>query len=217
MNQRQVFSLNLKRWFGATALAVVGWSLVVHAQDGSTFASADWPFIGGDWTNSRYSTLDQINTDTVSDLGAVWSMRFEGGATTRATPIIKDGIMYIGSGTRLHAINAATGERLWTIRPDQDAPTSLETAGIGDILNAGRAMPSPPGVGVGDGRVFVGLMDAGGGRQPGDRGVSVGDPDRLHPGPNGSGRLRRTDLRKRRRLHRSGQRRLGIPRQGRGA
>ena len=62
MNQRQVFSLNLKRWFGATALAVVGWSLVVHAQDGSTFASADWPFIGGDWTNSRYSTLDQINT-----------------------------------------------------------------------------------------------------------------------------------------------------------
>ncbi len=147
------------RWIGATALAVVGWSLVVHAQDGSTFASADWPFIGGDWTNSRYSTLDQINSDTVSDLGAVWSMRFEGGATTRATPVIKDGIMYIGSGTRLHAINAATGERLWTIRPDQDAPTSLETAGIGDILNAGRAMPSPPGVGVGDGRVFVGLMD----------------------------------------------------------
>ena len=37
MNQRQVFSLNLKRWFGATALAVVGWSLVVHAQDGRCF------------------------------------------------------------------------------------------------------------------------------------------------------------------------------------
>ena len=86
-------------------------------------------------------------------------MRFEGGATTRATPVIEDGVMYIGSGTRLYALNAATGERLWTIRPDQDAPTDLDTAGIGDVLNAGRAIPSPPGVSVGDGKVFVGLMD----------------------------------------------------------
>jgi glucose dehydrogenase len=117
------------RLIGAAAALALGWSLAVHAQDGSTFAAADWPFIGGDWTNSRYSALDQINTATVSDLGAVWSMRFEGGATTRATPVIKDGVMYIGSGTRPYAINAVTGERLWTIRPDQDAPTSLETAG----------------------------------------------------------------------------------------
>ena len=151
-------------WRGALVLSlVVGLPVAVAVQneapDGATFAAEDWPFIGGDWANSRYSTLDQINTETVADLGAVWRLPFEGGASTRATPVVKDGILYIGAGTRLYAIDAATGEAIWTIRPDQDAPADLDSAGIGDILNAGRAIPSPPGVALGGGKVFVGLMD----------------------------------------------------------
>ena len=149
---------------GVLLLAVVvALPVAVTVQDssseGSTFAAADWPFIGGDLANSRYSTLDQINVASVAELGAAWRLPFEGRATTRATPVVKDGVLYIGSGTRLYAIDAASGEPIWTIRPDQDAPLDLDTAGIGDILNAGRAIPSPPGVALGDGKVFVGLMD----------------------------------------------------------
>ena len=86
-------------------------------------------------------------------------MRFEAGASTRATPVVKDGLMFIGAGTRLYALDAATGERVWVLRPDEDAPEDLESARIGEVLNAGRGIPAPPGVALGDGLVFVGLMD----------------------------------------------------------
>ncbi|RUA05460.1 MAG: hypothetical protein DSY84_00015, partial [Candidatus Neomarinimicrobiota bacterium] len=129
------------------------------AGDGSRFGHTNWPFIGGDWTNSRHSTLDQINRSNVATLGAAWSLPFDGGASTRATPVVKDGVLFIGSGTRLYARDAATGEEIWTVQPDQDASPDLERAGIGDILNAGRGIPSPPGVALGGGKVFVGLMD----------------------------------------------------------
>ena len=143
----------------ATALLLHTLPVETQPPDGNHFAAADWPFIGGDLSNSRYSTLDQISVENVQELGAAWHVPFDGGASTRATPVVQDGVMYIGSGTRLYAIDAATGDRIWTIRPDQDAPSDLEAAGIGDILNAGRAIPSPPGVALGDGKVFVGLMD----------------------------------------------------------
>ena len=154
------------RWILVAAVVVVcllPWALArpstQTAEDGSRFGHTDWPFIGGDWTNSRYSTLDQINQNTVADLGAAWSLSFEGGASTRATPVVKDGVLFIGSGTRLFARDAATGEEIWTVQPDEDAPAELDRAGIGAILNSGRAIPSPPGPALGDGKVFVGLMD----------------------------------------------------------
>ena len=155
------------RWLAAVILAGIvtipgGMAVqpsIAQTEDGRTHGSTDWPFIGGDWANSRYSTLVQINTDNVTELGAAWSLAFEGGASTRATPVVKNGVMYIGSGTRLYAIDAASGETVWVVRPDEDAPADLDTAGIATILNAGRAIPSPPGVALGNGMVFVGLMD----------------------------------------------------------
>ena len=141
------------------AAVLLGPPGAAQPQPESTHGAADWPYIGGDWANSRYSTLDAVDTRTVSELGAAWSFPFEGGASTRATPAAADGVLYVGSGTRLYAIDGATGETIWSVRPDEDAPAALDTAGIGDILNAGRAIPSPPGVALGDGKVFLGLMD----------------------------------------------------------
>ena len=144
----------------AAAAAVLLLGPSGSAQEGGrVHGGADWPFIGGDWANSRHSTLDQIHTGNVGELGAVWSFGFEGRASTRATPVVADGVLYIGSGTRLYALDAASGETIWSVRPDEDAPADLDTAGIGDILNAGRAIPSPPGLALGGGKVFAGLMD----------------------------------------------------------
>jgi len=154
------------RWTAATTAAGVCLLLLASARPatqstaaGGPYAHTDWPTIGGDLANSRYSTLDRIRLTNIDQLGAAWSLRFEGGASTRATPVIKDGVLFIGSGTRLFARDAATGNELWTVQPDPEATSDLERAGIGDILNAGRAIPSPPGVALGDGKVFVGLMD----------------------------------------------------------
>ena len=88
------------RWYGVVVVAAVVVMPVAVAvqsgstEDGSAFATADWPFIGGDWANSRYSALDQISIQSVANLGATWSMRFEAGASSRATPVVKDGLMW---------------------------------------------------------------------------------------------------------------------------
>lgn len=132
---------------------------VQQEDEGRQRAAADWAFFGGDWTSARYSSLSRINTETVKELNGAWTVKFEGNASTRATPVVKDGVMFISAGTRLYALDAKTGTTIWTWKPVEQAPARLETAGIGDLLNAGVGIPNPPGVSLGEGLVFVGLMD----------------------------------------------------------
>jgi quinohemoprotein ethanol dehydrogenase len=95
----------------------------------------------------------------VKTLGGAWTMKFDQSASTRATPMVKDGVMFISAGSRLYAVNAKTGAPVWSWRPSETAPARLEAAGIGDLLNAGFGIPNPPGVVLGEGLVFAGLMD----------------------------------------------------------
>jgi quinohemoprotein ethanol dehydrogenase len=151
------------RW--AAAALVVGavtLPVVVSVQsddEGRRGPGKDWTFFGGDWTNQRHSTLTQVTTQNVKTLRGAWTMKFDGNASTRATPIVKDGVMFVSSGSRLYALDAKTGERKWVWRPAEEAPERLEAANIGDLLNSGFGIPNPPGVSLGDGMVFVGLMD----------------------------------------------------------
>ena len=41
----------------------------------SVAAASDWMYYGGDEGGGRYSSLDQINRDTVGDLQLAWSFR----------------------------------------------------------------------------------------------------------------------------------------------
>lgn len=122
-------------------------------------AARNWTYFGGDLSHQRFSTLSQIDIQNVKSLGGAWTMKFTGGATTRATPVVKDGLMYVSAGSRVFALNAKTGAQVWTWQPAEDAPERLETASIGDQLNAGVGIPNGQGVSLGDGMVFVGLMD----------------------------------------------------------
>ena len=114
--------------------------MVLHSDEAKPSSdSGEWALVHGDRTNDRYSPLSKINTDTVKQLGGAWvSKKFEDGASTRSSPVVKDGAMYITAGTRLHSLNAKTGEILWTWRSN--------------------VALSWQGVAVGDGRVFVGLQ-----------------------------------------------------------
>src|SRR5689334_20972606 len=47
-------------------------------------AARDWPLNGGDWNNSRFSALDQINTDNVKTLGAAWMVKLGGASNPNA-------------------------------------------------------------------------------------------------------------------------------------
>ena len=86
--------------------------LVQQQDEGRQRAAADWGFFGGDWTSARYSALARINTETVKGLNGAWTFKFDGNASTRATPVVKDGVMFISAGTRLYALDAKTGTTL---------------------------------------------------------------------------------------------------------
>src|SRR4029079_5620956 len=69
--------------------------------------------------------LDQITRDNVKDLQVAWTWRLDnfGGGTSGTTPISVDGVLYFTVGQRRNviAVNAGTGETLWTWRPDEGA------------------------------------------------------------------------------------------------
>src|ERR1700731_5213274 len=79
----------------------------------------DWITNGGNLTNERYSTLKQIDTSNVKQLKGAWMTRLKGSGfggkySAEATPLVKDGIMYMVTGNDdVFALNAKTGEILW--------------------------------------------------------------------------------------------------------
>src|ERR1700692_3364541 len=90
--------------------------------------SADWPLVGGDWENTRFSPLSHINPTNVKTLKGAWMARlnsgFGPGFSQQATPVIKDGVMYITTGQQdIFALDAKTGAILWEFRPEADPKT----------------------------------------------------------------------------------------------
>jgi alcohol dehydrogenase (cytochrome c) len=79
----------------------------------------DWVTNGGNLTNQRYSTLKQIDTTNVGQLKGAWMTRLKRSGfgtkySAEATPLVKDGIMYMVTGNDdVFALNAKTGEILW--------------------------------------------------------------------------------------------------------
>jgi quinohemoprotein ethanol dehydrogenase len=126
-------------------------------------AAADWPLVGGDWNNSRYSVLAQINTENVKHVGAAWtSEKFSDGATSRSTPVVKDGLMFLTAGRHVYALDAKTGKRAWnysTIPDDRAQDFTPTPEKMMELLNSPMGLPNGKGVGVGSGLVFVGLKD----------------------------------------------------------
>ena len=114
----------------------------------------DWVTNGGNMTNQRYSTLKEINIGNVKQLKGAWMVRLNGSGiggkySAEATPLVKDGIMYVVTGNDdVFAINAKTGEILWERKSGIDQKITTVCCGW---LNRGLAM--------GEGMVFLGQLD----------------------------------------------------------
>jgi len=115
----------------------------------------DWVTNGGNLTNQRYSTLKQIDTSNVTNLKGAWMIRLKGSAyggkySHEATPLVKDGVMYVITGNDdAFAVNAKTGEFLWEYWSGIDQKISTVCCGW---INRGVAL--------GEGMVFFGQLDA---------------------------------------------------------
>jgi quinohemoprotein ethanol dehydrogenase len=128
---------------------------VTSAVDGAmiranTAMSNDWPTIGLDYAETRFSKLREITADNVKKLGLVWSYPLESSRGVEATPVVVDGIMYqTASWSVVHAIDARTGKRLWVYDPKVDKEKGYK--GCCDVVNRGVALWK--------GKVFVGVYD----------------------------------------------------------
>ena len=113
-------------------------------------AGEDWDNPGGDWAGSHFSRLTDITKENVGELGLAWEYDLGTARVQEATPVVIDGVMYTsGNLGRVYALNAATGEELWTFEPDVDM--QFNRAACCDQANRG--------VQVQDGKVFVGSLD----------------------------------------------------------
>ncbi len=91
--------------------------------------TVEWRSFAGDERTDRYSPLDQINRENVKNLQVAWTWRFDNFGTagdtitTETTPLMVNGVLYFTAGQRRNVVaaSAATGETLWTYRPDEGA------------------------------------------------------------------------------------------------
>ncbi len=111
-------------------------------------AGANWPAPGGNLENHSFSPLDQVHTGNVGELVPVWvySTGVEGALET--SPVVVGNTLYATTaGGRVLALNAATGEELWTYVPEPETVT----------LCCG---PINRGVSVWGTKVYVATLDA---------------------------------------------------------
>ena len=79
----------------------------------------NWASHNLDLRNQRYAELDRINTATVGQLQRRWSFDVPAGLNvSQVTPLVVDGLMYFHSGATVLAINAVTGDEVWTLEVD---------------------------------------------------------------------------------------------------
>ncbi len=98
-----------------------------------TNARGDWPLHSLDLHNSRYAPFDEINTSNVASLAQAWS--FDTGVSLgQTTPLVVDGVLYVNSGSKMFAIDGATGERVWSA----DIEPEFGQSGRGPAYGGGR-------------------------------------------------------------------------------
>jgi quinoprotein glucose dehydrogenase len=92
--------------------------------------SRDWPAYGGNKAGNRYSSLQQINKDNVSQLQLAWT--YDTGDNNDSTgsrgidiqcqPIVVHGVLYaVTPRMKLFALDAATGKQIWLFDPFADS------------------------------------------------------------------------------------------------
>ena len=117
--------------------------------------TTSWPTNGGSLSNQRFSPLTRINRDNIRDVKAVWRTHLNGSGmgaqhSGQAQPIMYDGVLYMVTGADdVFAVSVDTGRILWNYQANLD-PKRVKVC-CGWVSR---------GVALGEGKVFVGRLDA---------------------------------------------------------
>jgi PQQ-dependent dehydrogenase (methanol/ethanol family) len=104
-------------------------------------APGEWLTYHGSLSANRFSRLDQINAQNVGGLAVKWTFPIPHFGV-ESTPLVSDGVMYATGPNQAYAIDAATGQMIWSYsRPrtsglvgDASLGTNRGPAILGDKL-----------------------------------------------------------------------------------
>jgi lanthanide-dependent methanol dehydrogenase len=114
-----------------------------------------WVMPPKNYANTRYSGLDQINTQNVHQLQVAWTFSLGVDRGQEAAPLIVDGTMYVVAPyagphpNRVFALHAATGVLIWSYTPRPNL--SAEGVACCDVVNRGLAYDN--------GKIFLNTLD----------------------------------------------------------
>lgn len=111
---------------------------------------ASWLTYSGNYQSQRFSALNQINRQNVTQLKPAWVYQMRNAGIVETTPVVADGVMYITEPpSTVTALDVRSGRPLWTYTPNIPS----------DVIIIG----SPPvnrGVAILDDSVFLGTVHA---------------------------------------------------------
>jgi PQQ-dependent dehydrogenase (methanol/ethanol family) len=125
------------------------------AVDAARLIAADtepgqWMSHGRTYGEQRFSPLDQVNRQTIGELGLAWFADLDTHRGQEATPLVADGVLYVSTAwSKVKAYDAATGRALWAYDPQ--VPGEWGVNACCDVVNRGVALW--------EGKVFVGSLD----------------------------------------------------------
>lgn len=114
----------------------------------------DWPTIGGNLGQTRFSTLTDITTANVGTLQLAWTRTFDGEVSNAVETelLVSDGVLYLVTGNgNVVAADATTGRTRWqwtSFEPPRPVTLTAPNRGLG--LGGGRVyLQTTRGVAVG--------------------------------------------------------------------
>ena len=123
----------------------VTWERLLNAAD----EPHNWLMYSGGYKSQRYSRLNQIDRESVANLGVNWVYQLQTLDRAETTPLVADGMMFITeSPSNVIALNAKTGRPYW--RYNHELPEEL-------IFCCGR---NNRGVAILGDRLFMSTLDA---------------------------------------------------------
>lgn len=147
------------RWMAASAvvfmslgclesLAQVSYQRLLRAES----EPANWLTYSGGYRSHRYSALNQVNTQNVTQLKQAWVYQIRQAGVIESTPLVADGVMYITEPvSAVTALDVRTGRPLWTYSPSIPSDVVAIGSPYGQINR---------GVAILDDTVFVGTVHA---------------------------------------------------------
>lgn len=123
------------------------------AEDAGIPTSADtWSMYGKGYDQTRFSPLNQINTDNVSDLEVAWVFPLGVIEAHEGTPIMVDGTLFVTTPKgpeKVFAVDAKTGKMKW--QRTFQIPGDVARFACCGIVNRGASYA--------DGKIFFGRLD----------------------------------------------------------